>query len=101
VYKVLEKHEAALCIHDLIAGHPWILTTSWTYIRFHGPRATVEPYQGRYTASRLWPTAKRLSRWLDEGTDVYGYFNNDWDANAVADALYLRGRLSAYEAAAA
>ena len=47
-YEVLRRHGAALCIHDLLAGHPWELTTDWTYVRFHGPRATEAAYQGRY-----------------------------------------------------
>ena len=37
VYGVLRAHRAALCIHDLIPNHPHLLTTDWTYLRFHGP----------------------------------------------------------------
>jgi hypothetical protein len=33
---------AALCIHDLLAGHRWELTTDWTYVRFPGPNATEQ-----------------------------------------------------------
>ena len=51
-YDVLRRHGAALCIHDLLAGHPWELTTDWTYVRFHGPNAIEHPYQGRYGAER-------------------------------------------------
>ena len=39
VFAVLERHGAALCIHDLLADHPFALTTDWTYVRFHGPNA--------------------------------------------------------------
>jgi uncharacterized protein YecE (DUF72 family) len=39
VYQVLRRHGTALCIHDLLPNHPWILTADWTYLRFHGPRA--------------------------------------------------------------
>ncbi len=83
----------ALCIHDLLADHPWERTANWTYVRFHGPAALEAPYQGRYTGRRLRPVAERLAGWLDDGCDVYGYFNNDWHANAVADAEYLRGTI--------
>jgi hypothetical protein len=38
-----------------------------------------------------------LGGWVDEGCDVYAYFNNDWDANAVADGTWLRDRLEARE----
>jgi len=93
VYAVLRAHGAALCLHDLLPRHPWIRTTDWTYLRFHGPRALEEPYHGRYTGRRLRPVAARLEPWLAEGCDVYAYFNNDWHAHAVVDARWLRARL--------
>jgi len=90
---VLRRHAAALCIHDLIEKHPWERTTDWTYVRFHGPDARNEKYRGRYGTRRLRRVAERLEPWLAEGTDVYGYFNNDFDADAPVDAQQLRGRL--------
>jgi len=93
VYAVLERHGAALCIHDLLPGHPWELTTTWTFVRFHGPRAGQEPYHGRYGARRLARPARRLGEWLRSGVDVYAYFNNDYEGHAVTDAQWLRTRL--------
>ncbi len=93
VYETLARHGAALCIHDLLPDHPWITTTDWTYLRFHGPRALEQKYQGRYGGRRLWRVAKRIHEWLDDGTDVYAYFNNDWDGNAVFDASWLACQL--------
>jgi uncharacterized protein YecE (DUF72 family) len=98
VLQVLARHGAALCIHDLVPDHPVVRTTDWTYARFHGPNAVAAPYQGRYGKRRLAPIAEVLASWRDEGTDVYAYFNNDWDANAVADAQTLRAALRAVEA---
>ena len=95
VFTVLARHGAALCVHDLLPDHPWIRTTDWTYVRFHGPRALDEPYHGRYTGRRLLRVAERLATWRDEGCDVYAYFNNDWHGAAVADAEWLRDRLLA------
>jgi len=93
VYDVLRHHHAALCIHDLLADHPWTRTAGWTYLRFHGPDATSEKYQGRYGAARLGRVAGKLDAWLDEGTDVYAYFNNDYEGHSFADARWLRERL--------
>jgi uncharacterized protein YecE (DUF72 family) len=93
VYEVLRRHEAALCIHDLLGGHPWELTAGWTYVRFHGPHATERAYQGRYGAERLEHVARRLDEWLDGGCDVYAYFNNDDSGFAVEDARWLARRL--------
>jgi uncharacterized protein YecE (DUF72 family) len=93
VFEVLRRHRAALCIHDLLPEHPWERTTDWTYVRFHGPEALKVKYWGRYGGRRLSRPAGRLATWLDEGCDVYAYFNNDWQAHAVEDATWLRDRL--------
>src|SRR5690606_13554693 len=39
VLDVLARHGAALCVHDLLPGHPWVRTTDWAYVRFHGTDA--------------------------------------------------------------
>ena len=93
VYATLERPGAALCIHDLRADHPWIRTTGWTYVRFHGPNALEEKYHGRYGPDRLAVAAKHLDAWRAEGGDAYAYFNNDWDGHAVVDAQTLRRML--------
>jgi uncharacterized protein YecE (DUF72 family) len=95
VFAVLERHGAALCIHDLLEHHPWIRTTGWAYVRFHGPNARAEKYVGRYGGRRLWRPAERLCEWRAQGADVYAYFNNDYGGAAVADAQWLRHRLLA------
>jgi uncharacterized protein YecE (DUF72 family) len=94
VYEVLERHGAALCVHDLLPDHPWLLTTDWTYLRFHGPHPLREPYHGAYGSRRLGPVAETVRAWAAEGVDVYAYFNNDWHGNAVRDATWLRRELS-------
>ena len=94
VFATLERHGAALCLHDLLDRHPWVRTTSWTYVRFHGPNALTHKYQGRYGARRLQRPADRLAQWLAEGSDVYAYFNNDYEGHAVADATTLRRQLA-------
>jgi uncharacterized protein YecE (DUF72 family) len=93
-YDVLRRHNAALCIHDLLADHPFMLTTDWTYIRFHGPNAIEQPYRGAYGEDRLQPWAARLNHALDAGRDVYCYFNNDYDGHAITDAQWLRAAIA-------
>lgn len=92
VFDVLRSHGAALCIHDLIPDHPWVRTTNWTYLRFHGPHATTRKYVGAYTGRRLGRVAERIAPWLADG-DVHAYFNNDFDGHSVTDATWLRTRL--------
>lgn len=91
-FEVLARHGVALCIHDLLADHPWERTTDWTYVRFHGPDATAHPYGGSYTGRRLWRPAERLLAWADEGGDAYAYFNNDQGGAAWDDARWLAKR---------
>ncbi|MBV9285075.1 MAG: DUF72 domain-containing protein [Acidimicrobiia bacterium] len=93
IFAVLRAHGAALCIHDLLPDHPWVLTTDWTYVRFHGPQALKRAYWGRYGQKRLAPVADRLDEWLGAGHDVYAYFNNDYEGYAVKDASWLAERL--------
>jgi uncharacterized protein YecE (DUF72 family) len=93
VYATLEKHATALCLHDLLADHPWITTTDWTYVRFHGPDALEVKYFGLYGPERLAEPARAMQRWLADGLDVYAYFNNDWHGHAVTDATWLRNAL--------
>ena len=100
VYEVLRRHGAALCIHDLLADHPWATTTDWTYVRFHGPDALNVKYWGRYGPDRLAAPADRMAAWLDAGLDVYAYFNNDWHGHAVTDAQWLQDRLKSAARAA-
>ncbi len=90
----LAAHGAALCLHDLLPGQPWERTADWTYVRFHGIDPVAHPYRGRYTGRRLRPVADRISTWLADGCDVYAYFNNDYEGNAVHDARWLRHALA-------
>ncbi|MGE0491353.1 MAG: DUF72 domain-containing protein [Vulcanimicrobiota bacterium] len=85
VFDVLQEHKAALVIHDMLEGHPWRLTTDWTYLRYHGNH-----YQGSYTHQKLTADAGRLADLLEQGVDVYAYFNNDDQAHAVENARQLR-----------
>jgi uncharacterized protein YecE (DUF72 family) len=85
VYKILERHKAALCIHDMIKNHPRVLTSDWTYVRYHG-----EHYSGSYSRQKLAIEAKWIRRQLTTGNDVFAYFNNDAEGFAVKNAADLR-----------
>jgi uncharacterized protein YecE (DUF72 family) len=37
-----------------------------------------------------------ISTWAAGGTDVFAYFNNDFDGHAVADAEWLAGALGVF-----
>ena len=91
VYALLREHGAALVIGD----HPerpfqeYELTTDWTFIRFHyGSRGRG----GNYSERELEAWAERIDDWR-RSADVYAYFNNDWNGDAVRNGLSLRDLL--------
>ncbi|WJW74939.1 DUF72 domain-containing protein [Thiohalobacter sp. IOR34] len=85
LYKLLRDHGVALCIHDLLPRHPWVLTTGWTYLRYHGV-----DYSQSYSAQFLVAQARRIRGELEAGHDVYAYFNNDANGYAFHNALQLK-----------
>jgi uncharacterized protein YecE (DUF72 family) len=91
VYSLLREHSAALVIGD----HPkWPFqarerTADWTFIRFHHGR---RGRRGKYSDSELHTWARRFGQWRRE-TEVFAYFNNDWQGYAAENAKRLRGSL--------
>ncbi len=94
VYELLRRNGAALVIGDRpevrgFQSHE--LTTDWTYVRFHyGSRGR----RGNYSRSELEAWARRFEDWRHQ-VEIYAYFNNDWEAFAIRNALWLKRRLAA------
>ncbi|HEY2772326.1 MAG TPA: DUF72 domain-containing protein, partial [Solirubrobacteraceae bacterium] len=91
VMDALREHGVALTIGD----HPsrpfqsFEATASWRFVRFHhGHRGR----RGNYSATEISEWARRIAQWRRD-TDVYAYFNNDWEGFAPANAIELRRRL--------
>ena len=95
VFSMLAAHEAAYCV--MSGAHlPCVLvaTAPFVYVRLHGPdRGHL--YGGSYGAADVDWWAHRIREWTASGKDVYAYFNNDGDGNAVRDAQKLRAVLDA------
>jgi uncharacterized protein YecE (DUF72 family) len=90
VFALLEAHQAAYCV--ISGAHlPCVLraTADFTYLRLHGPDHQ-HLYAGSYSEADLSWWAARIREWDASGRDVFAYFNNDGDANAVRDARALR-----------
>ena len=87
VWSLLAEYGAGYCIMDS-PGLPLHLktTSNFSYIRMHsGGDAT----SGNYTDEHLAVWAKRINELLKLG-DVYIYFNNDYNAYAINNALTLK-----------
>jgi uncharacterized protein YecE (DUF72 family) len=103
---VLEvRHESWLVreAYDVVEGAGWTICLadypglgeapplgSFCYIRRHGASAL---YASCYSEDRLARDAKLAMRLADQGKDVYIYFNNDAEADAVKNAKTLRGMI--------
>jgi uncharacterized protein YecE (DUF72 family) len=61
------------------------LTADWTLVRFHyGARGR----KGNYSDSELDTWRRRIAAWRSR-VEVFAYFNNDWNAYAIANAQRL------------
>ena len=94
VRRLLVEHAAVLCLADRRGPlTPEWRTADWTYLRFHGGRASPRPCYGK-RALDSW--ASRMCddpRWNPDG---YAYFNNDHQGCALRDAASFGQRLAAF-----
>lgn len=90
LFALLERHGAAYCVMSG-ARLPCVLraTAPFVYLRMHGPDDN-HLYAGSYPVDSLRWWADRISEWRSQDRDVYVYFNNDGNGNAVRDADTLR-----------
>ncbi len=88
VFELLSAAGAALVVGDDPRRRFQTLepTADWMYLRFHHGSRGV---RGNYSPRELEEWAGRIRVWRGRG-DVYAYFNNDWEAFAVRNALRLQ-----------
>jgi uncharacterized protein YecE (DUF72 family) len=90
VFRLLEEHRAAYCVMSG-TNLPCVLraTSDVVFVRMHGPDHGWL-YAGSYSDEDLAWWADRIREWHDAGKEVFVYFNNDGDGNAVRNARTLR-----------
>ena len=93
IFNLLQQYNAAYCIMSG-AQLPCILraTSSFVYVRMHGPDSNYL-YGGSYPDNDLHWWAHHIKEWEAQGKDVFVYFNNDGEGNAVRNAITLRSIL--------
>lgn len=88
IYQLLEEANCALCAASS-PSFPEVrrATADFAFLRFHGGE---DLYASKYSQDELsdWVTYARAL--LEEGRDVYAYFNNDAFAYAIDDAAFFR-----------
>jgi uncharacterized protein YecE (DUF72 family) len=93
VYALMRASRVGLVVvSDPERPTAFVATAPVVYVRFHGP--TGARYRGNYPRHQLRTWAARI-RVLAEGRTAFVYFNNDWNAYAVRNALALRELLEA------
>ena len=91
VYGLLRAHDVPLVVAD-DRRRPFTtreITAGWTYVRFHWGRGR----RGNYSRSDLDRWRRRIAAWRAR-TEVWAYFNNDWETFAPRNALALARGLS-------
>ncbi|MET4107658.1 DUF72 domain-containing protein [Hymenobacter sp. UYP22] len=86
-FEMLDHHGASLVLHDKGPGRNAQLNeeADFVYMRFHGPQGN---YRESYEHDFLHDQAEQIYDYLQEGKDVYAYFNNTMGA-AFANAQEL------------
>lgn len=86
-WEMLDEYDAAVVLHDIPKAKLWEspVRADHVYIRFHGMKGD---YRDSYPESFLNQKALEITRWLNEGKEVYVYFNNTI-GSAFENAVYL------------
>jgi uncharacterized protein YecE (DUF72 family) len=94
VYAMLREHDVALVIGDrpeVASFQTHEMTADWTFVRFHyGHRGR----RGNYSISELETWKRRVDQWRRK-TEVFLYFNNDWEGFAIQNGLWMAKRYAA------
>jgi uncharacterized protein YecE (DUF72 family) len=91
-YKLLSQYKIALVVADNPGKWPIIteITTDLMYVRLHGHD---QLYASGYSDRELDEWATKIKSWVQQGCDVYAYFDNDAKVRAPFDAMSLMDRL--------
>lgn len=88
-FDILSRHRVAFVIADSGRRFPCheTVTTDFVYLRFHGRE---QLYASDYNETELGLYAEKILHWLNEGKEVWVFFNNDYHAFAVKNAERLK-----------
>lgn len=92
IYQLLRNHQCALIFADT-PDYPYAeeITTDFVYLRLHGNKYL---YSSKYTPPEIQEWAKKIKEWKNRNLNVYCYFDNDANGNAVENAKELKEALS-------
>lgn len=87
VYNIMKNHNVAFCIISAPGDLPedTITTADFAYVRFHGKK---DWYNYKYSKDEMETWSNSIQSL--NAKQVYAYFNNDYDANAIKDGHQLQ-----------
>ena len=88
IYKLLDRYDASIVLQDMPKSKNLVPNeeSKFMYFRFHGPKGD---YRCSYDQGFLKERAEQVNSLLDDGKDVYAYFNNTM-GNAFENAMSLK-----------
>ena len=91
---LLADHNISFVMADAGKRYPHYeaMTADIIYLRFHGREKL---YASDYDGRMLRPYAVKIETWLEEGKEVWVFFNNDYGGFAVENAKKLEGMIKA------
>ncbi len=88
IFLILSENGIGLCISHMYGLEtPPVATADFVYFRFHGP---VERYRSIYTDEQIEKFSRLIWGFLLEDKTIFAYFNNDFNAYAVENAIGLK-----------
>ncbi|HEU0065496.1 MAG TPA: DUF72 domain-containing protein [Flavisolibacter sp.] len=86
--ELMKKYNIGFVISQSGVNFPYaeMITAKDIYIRFHGP---AELYASSYTDNMLKKFLKLFVKWVNEGHEIWAYFNNDIHGYAIENARRL------------
>ena len=87
-YSLMAKYDIAFVISHSGNHFPYaeVVTSKNIYFRFHGPGTL---YNTKYHHATMKKYSRLFGKWLNEGHDLWIFFNNDWFGYGIENALTL------------
>lgn len=87
-FQLIKTYHSSIVLQDMPKSNNLDMIQSFPfyYFRYHGPKGD---YRGSYTNEFLEKQAEKISKVLNEGSDVYVYFNNTM-GDAYNNAMQLK-----------
>jgi len=95
LYDIFRKNNINLCIADSLK-YPSknILTSTFIYLRFHGKQTL---YGSKYSFDELKEWSNKTKLWMRNKTELFAFFNNDYNGFAVENALQFNKLIGGLE----